>query len=114
MRATDVVTQTILHKGKHMDFRKIVFTLGFLTMLVLAGGLGYVNNHLMKLRDAKDLEIAGLHLKIAEMEGVIVGPQLVEAAINDKGDVMVRINENDAFIYGFPGLCRNPGYNGNL
>ena len=97
-----------------MDFRKVVFTLGFVTMIVLAGGLGYVNNRLMKLRDVKDLEIAVLHLKIAEMEGVIVGPQRVEAAINDKGDVMVRINENDEFIYGFPGLCRNPGYNGNL
>ena len=38
-----------------MDFRKVVFTLGFITTIILAGTLGYVNNHLLKLSKEKDL-----------------------------------------------------------
>lgn len=97
-----------------MDFRKVVFTLGFIAAMALAGTLGYVNNHLLKLSKEKDLEIAGLHLRLAESEGKRLGPHLVEAMVSKEGEVLVRIDGNNAFIYGFPGLCFKPGYNGNL
>lgn len=97
-----------------MDFRKTVFTLGFITTILLAVTLGYTNNALLKQVAEKNTEIAELNLKQATMEAIIVGPRKVEGMVNDKGVVLIRVDGNNNYIYEFPRLCRTPGLNGNL
>lgn len=94
--------------------RDVIWSLIILMLIasVSVTTVGY--KKLQALNAAQRIEIAQLNLDKAELEGVLLGPHLVEALINDTGAVLVRIDGNDAFIYEFPRLCRNPGTNGNL
>lgn len=88
------------------------------SLLFLLCGMTYLITELsdthVNVTEMKDTEIALLNLKIAELEGVLIGPHLVESLVKKNGDVLVRVDGNDTFIYAFPRLCRNPGYSGNL
>ena len=88
-----------------------------LTIIVL--GMSFLINYLGDMHkdvvDAKNLEIASLHLDIAGLEGeLLTPPEEVEMAVDyTTGDVLVRIAGQH--LYAFPGVCHSPpGYNGNL
>jgi hypothetical protein len=83
-----------------------------LGMAFLISYLGDVHADAM---DANNLEIASLHLKIAELEGELLQPpEQIEMAVDyTNGDAVVRIG--GLHLYAFPGVCHSPpGYNGNL
>jgi len=88
-----------------------------LTIIVL--GMSFLINYLGDMHkdvmDAKNLEIASLHLDIAGLEGeLLTPPEEVEMAVDyTNGDALVRIGGQH--LYAFPGVCHSPpGYNGNL
>ena len=65
--------------------------------------------------DMNNIEIASLHLKIAQLEGeLLTPPEEVEMAVDyTTGDALVRIAGQH--LYAFPKVCHSPpGYNGNL
>ena len=65
--------------------------------------------------DMNNIEIASLHLKIAELEGELLKPpETIEMAVDTKtGDAVVRVEGQ--YLYAFPGICHSPpGYDGNL